>query len=234
MSWRPTCPSVPTDRASFLHRLTRFPSAPFQVRQDAVSGRLSVGGRRRSRPHRPGFPSPFGHRHSLLEPSRARWGVGPSSRSAYHGGPWTPSGLSRCAWVRHDRVGRPLNPADGGVVPAGAPLHPAPAASQRPSVNPATTTHRRDSSSRGINKGSRRSSLRSSPHPWLPDGTGALWLDHLSSAPRSYPRRTSGWGQASTRAWNYTFGISRTSSMSLTPSHAPSCRKVLRWCSDVC
>jgi hypothetical protein len=37
----------------------------------------------------------------------------------------------------------------------------------------------------------------------------------------------------STRAWTYTSGISRTSSMSFTPSHAPSCRTVLRGCSDV-
>jgi hypothetical protein len=33
-------------------------------------------------------------------------------------------------------------------------------------------------------------------HLWPPDGTGALGFDHLSSAPRSCPRRTSGWGQA--------------------------------------
>jgi len=31
----------------------------------------------------PGFLLPFGHRHSLLGPSCAAWGTGPSSRSAY-------------------------------------------------------------------------------------------------------------------------------------------------------
>jgi hypothetical protein len=70
-------------------------------------------------------------------------------------------------------------------------------------------------------------------HLWLPGWNGTPGLDHLSSVPRSYPRRTSGWGQAVDTAWNYTFGIRRTSSMSLTPSHAPTCRTVLRWCSDV-
>ncbi len=32
-------------------------------------------------------------------------------------------------------------------------------------------------------------------HLWPPDGAGTLGLDPLSFAPRSYPRRTSGWGR---------------------------------------
>jgi hypothetical protein len=31
-----------------------------------------------------GFPSPFGCRHSLFDPSFSRWGVLPSSQSAYY------------------------------------------------------------------------------------------------------------------------------------------------------
>jgi len=43
----------------------------------------------------PGFLLPFGHRHSLPGPSCARWGTGPSSRSAYRrANRRTPSGLS--------------------------------------------------------------------------------------------------------------------------------------------
>lgn len=33
-------------------------------------------------------------------------------------------------------------------------------------------------------------------HLWFPDGTETLGLDHLSSAPRRYRQRTSGWRQA--------------------------------------
>ena len=67
----------------------------------------------------PGFLLPFGHRHSLLGPSCARWGTGPSSRSAYRRADGrTPSGLSCSACDRRDRGGRPLNPGDDGALPA--------------------------------------------------------------------------------------------------------------------
>jgi len=57
---------------------------PFGSGHRPVSGRLCGDRRRRSR-HRfvPGFPLPFGHRHSLLGSSCARRGVQPSSRSAH-------------------------------------------------------------------------------------------------------------------------------------------------------
>ena len=68
----------------------------------------------------PGFLLPFGHRRSLLGPSCARWGTGPSSRSAYRrASRRTPSGLSCSACDRCGRGGRPLNPGDGGALPAG-------------------------------------------------------------------------------------------------------------------
>ena len=67
----------------------------------------------------PGFLLPFGHRRSLLGPSCARWGTGPSSRSAYRqANRRTPSGLSCSACDRCGRVGRPLNPGDDGALPA--------------------------------------------------------------------------------------------------------------------
>ena len=68
----------------------------------------------------PGFLLPFGHRRSLLGPSCARWGTGPSSRSAYRRtNRRTPSGLSCSACDRCGRDGRPLNPGDDGALPAG-------------------------------------------------------------------------------------------------------------------
>ncbi len=68
----------------------------------------------------PGFLLPFGHRRSLLGPSCARWGTGPSSRSAYRrASRRTPSGLSCSACDRCGQGGRPLNPGDGGALPAG-------------------------------------------------------------------------------------------------------------------
>ena len=68
----------------------------------------------------PGFLLPFGYRRSLLRPSCARWGTGPSSRSAYRRtGRRTPSGLSCSACDRCSRGGRPLNPGDDGALPAG-------------------------------------------------------------------------------------------------------------------
>ena len=68
----------------------------------------------------PGFLLPFGYRRSLPGPSCARWGTGPSSRSAYRQtGRRTPSGLSCSACDRCGRGGRPLNPGDDGALPAG-------------------------------------------------------------------------------------------------------------------
>ena len=68
----------------------------------------------------PGFLPPFGHRHSLPGSSCARWGIPLPSRSAYRQiSRRTPSGLSRSACDRYGRGGRPLNPGDGGALPAG-------------------------------------------------------------------------------------------------------------------
>ena len=67
-----------------------FPPQAHQTRVSALSGQ----GRAPIRPvmrqplaeepvHGPGFPLPFGRRHSLLGSSCARWGIAPSSRPAY-------------------------------------------------------------------------------------------------------------------------------------------------------
>ena len=78
----PTCPSVmasllllsagsPGPRQRSFEPGTR-PIRP--VMREPLAGEPASG---------PGFLLPFGHRHSLLGPSCARWGIGPSSRSAY-------------------------------------------------------------------------------------------------------------------------------------------------------
>ena len=81
----------------------------------------------------PGFLLPFGRRHSLLGSSCARWGVEPSSRSAYRR---SPAGPQRGCRVAHEQdptgQGAPFTP---GTVVRSRPatiLRPAPAASQRP------------------------------------------------------------------------------------------------------
>ena len=138
-SWRPTCPSVPASCIIGPHRLTRPTSAPFRVRAPARIRPVIRDDRRRSRSRRPGFPLPFGHRHSLLGSSCSRWGVRPSSRSAYRtriDAVRTPTGLSRSARARHDRGGCPLYP---GTAVSSRPVstpRPAPAASQRPALTP--------------------------------------------------------------------------------------------------
>jgi len=91
----------------------------FESRHQPGIRSVMRGGQRRSDHAAPGFPLPFGHRRSLLGSSCARWGIGPSSRSAYQHRATarrrTSSGLSRSACLRLDRVGRPLNPGNGGI-----------------------------------------------------------------------------------------------------------------------
>lgn len=91
----------------------------------------------------PGFLLPFGHRHSLLGSSCARWGITPSSRSAYREHLRRP-GPHRGCRVAHEQdptgQGAPLTP---GTVVRSRPatiLRPAPAAFQRP-VPTAPLTH---------------------------------------------------------------------------------------------
>jgi len=103
----------------------------------------------------PGFLPPFGCRPWLLGSSCARWGVGPSLRSAYRRRCLrTPSGLPRSTRARYDRGGCPLNSGTAMLSRLTKNPQPAPAASQRPVLHPAGTSHLRSQKSRSIIRGS--------------------------------------------------------------------------------
>ena len=183
---------------------------------------------------RPGFLLPFGRRPSLLGSSCARWGVQPSSRSAYRlafGSP-DPIGVVvlRMSKTRPGRApsllrGRWCVPdrrlSSGRHLPlsSGQPLRP------RSNFPPAGVTFTKRH--RGFTH------VRPSPpaahHPGLgacqlppvfsspvsAGWNGRPWAFPPSFAPRSYPRRTSRWRRA-TRT-----GPSTTPSASAEPPTAP-------------
>jgi hypothetical protein len=67
-----------------------------------------------------GFPSPFGHRHSLLGHPIPAGELGPPhGRLTGHDGR-TPTGLPRSARMSSDRGGCSLDPGDGGAPPGQA------------------------------------------------------------------------------------------------------------------
>ena len=130
----------------------------------------------------------------------ARWGTGPSLRSAYRSRCQgrTPTGLPRSARMSYGRGGCPLYPRDCGARTAG---RSSPAAACRlaaavpvpPSSNPPPEASYHEASSRVHG----RSPVRPSPRLWPPGGAGALGLVPPSFTPRRYRRCMSGWGQAS-------------------------------------
>ena len=152
----------------------------------------------------------FGCRPSLLGSSCARWGVAPSSRSAYRR---RSAGPQRGCRVAHEQdptgQGAPLTP---GTVVRSRPattLRPAPAAFQRPVPtapleHPIGGGHLHETSSRVHSRspitpgrlaaapepGSALASRRSSPRPQPPNGTRAASASTPGFAPRGYPRRT--------------------------------------------
>ena len=138
------------------------------------------------RPSRPGFPLPFGHRHSLLGHPVPAGGPGPSLRSAYRSccQGRTPTGLPRSARVRCGRGGCPLYPGDCGARTAG---RSSPAAARRlAAARPCTPVQRPTTGgflSRGIIKGSRSFTRPAFPWPVAPGGTGALGLPPRASHP---------------------------------------------------
>ena len=96
------------------------------------------GDRLEGRPSCPGFPLPFGCRHSLLGHPIPAGGLGlPHGRLT---GQDHPPGPRRGYRVPHARaatgVGAPYNPRTMVLSPAGSPPRPAPAASQRPVPKP--------------------------------------------------------------------------------------------------
>ena len=88
------------------------------------------------------FPAAFRLPAFASRSSHSRRGIG-----SPHGRPTGPTrgrtqtGLPRSARTSCDRGGCPLYPEDSGAHPDGSPPRPAPAASQRQSLNPATTSH---------------------------------------------------------------------------------------------
>lgn len=142
------------------------------------------------RPWCPEFPLPFGYRHSLLGPSCSRPGDRPSSRSAHRPAKAgrTPSGFPRSTQLRHDRVGCPLYPGDGGVLPVGGSLsdrHPPLRCGQ--SLHPAGIFRlagpKRDEASSG---GSLTFTRPVFPLPVAPGRIGDSWASSSSSAPHRY------------------------------------------------
>jgi hypothetical protein len=104
---------------------------PFGSQQRLVSGQLyaATGGR----------ADLFATLSCCLSAAGIRFSGHPSPAEEFglpHGRPTerfrTSTGLSRSARASCDRIGRPLQPRDGGALLAASPLWPAPAASQRP------------------------------------------------------------------------------------------------------
>ena len=158
----------------------------------------------------PGSCRRFGCRPSLLGSSCARWGVAPSSRSAYRRGYAGPQRGCRVAHEQ-DPTGQGALLIPGTVVrsrPATI-LRPAPAALLRPVPtapleHPIGGGHLHETSSRVHSRspitprrlaaahgpGSVTASRRSSPRPPPPNGTRAASALTPGFAPRGYPRRT--------------------------------------------
>ena len=100
----------------------------------------------RSHPRLSGFLSAFAHRHSLLgHPVPARGFRIPHSRPTEPPtrAARTLSGFPCSARMRYDRVGCLLYPGAAVSSRPAQPLRSAPAASQRPALYPAETSHRR-------------------------------------------------------------------------------------------
>ena len=161
-----------------------FPPQAHQTRVSALSGQGSrpypagyAAPLAEEPVHGPGFPLPFGRRRSLLGSSCARWGIAPSSRSAYRQG--RPAGPHRGCHVPHGRdaagVGAAWTP---GTVVRSRPVvghRPAPAAFQRRSLfsrllHSACGSPRNEASS-AIHS---RSPVRPFPGLCPPGETGAL------------------------------------------------------------
>ena len=122
-------PVICSPQAHLTHVSSLSGRAPARIRpvmrEPAGGGSRSCG---------PGFLLPFGHRHSLLGSSCARWGIEPSSRSAYR--PRSLAGPQRGCHVAHEQAatGQGASFTPGTVVrsrPATI-LRPAPAALLRP------------------------------------------------------------------------------------------------------
>ena len=158
--------SVPGLRSSSSSQAHLTASARFRVRAPGpypagYPTRPAGGGR----PSRPGFPLPFGRRHSLLGHPIPAEGLGlPCGRLTGNDRPDLDGGYH----VPHARaatgVGASSIPRTAVLIPAGRPPQPAPAALS--AASPCTPLHIPSCGvyrSRGINGGSRDSPVRSAP-----------------------------------------------------------------------
>jgi hypothetical protein len=108
----------------------------------------------------------------------------------------TPTGFPRSTRVRHDRGGCPLNSGTAMLSRLMLGPQPAPAASQRPVLHPAGSTHRRGPRSRSIIRDSLTFTRPVFPLPVAPGWNRGPWASPSSSTPRRYRRRMSKWGRA--------------------------------------
>ena len=105
--------SVPGLRSSSSPQAHLTASAPFRARAPGpVSGRLSATATWRRQPSRPGFPLPFGYRHSLLGHPLPAEEFGPPCGRPTGQTPGPRHGFPRSARTSCDRGGCPLYPED--------------------------------------------------------------------------------------------------------------------------
>ena len=211
-----------------------FPPQAHQAHVSALSGRDMIPIRPVMREplaeepvNGPGFPLPFGRRHSLLGPSCARWGVEPSSRPADRQA--QPAGPQRGCHVPHGRgaagVGAAWTP---GTVVRSRPVvghRPAPAAFQRRSLlsrfqHPVCGSPRNEASS-AIHL---RSPVRPFPCLCPPDGTGGLGRLPGLRTPRLLTAHARAGTVPANWTGNYVTSISRSSFCEFHSLQATSCR----------
>ena len=133
-------------------------------------------GGRRGQPSCPGFPSPFGHRHSLLGHPIPAGELGPPYGRLTGSKIRTSTGLPRCARSSCDRGGCLLYPEGGGALLTSPYRQPAPAALRRPALVPRSSI---PSTGFRMTRHQRRFkpfTRPSAPRLWRPDTTGALGL----------------------------------------------------------
>lgn len=132
----------------------------------------------------PGFVSPFGRRHSLLEHP-----VPVTEFGLPHGWLTPPNrggdlaGFPRSARVRRDRIGCPLYSGTAVLTQPARALRLPPAASQRPVLNPGTASHLRGCPMTKHARIHLHSPARSSPRLWSLNGAGTLGLFPQASDP---------------------------------------------------
>ena len=158
-------------------------------------------GQRRGRPCCPGFPSPFGAPAFASWASCARQGLGlrcaPAYRAAPGGAPDPDGVVTFRMRETATGVGTPSTPGPAVFTRPTKSVRPPLAVPPRPGPAPRCSIPSAgalgNEASAGVHSRSPRPVF---PSPALPDGTGCASASSLSSAPRSYPRRTSGRGPA--------------------------------------